>query len=116
MRIPKEKFNTMTNSRMRFAAALLFAVTLASASTSAQARETGSRIHLEALPTFVERVFVPVVPRAENKLTIANLVAESVIEAPEQFDVRIVNGSVAVYSDGGDAAGYAKVRAGGRDL
>ena len=111
-RVPKEKFNTMTNSRMSLATALLFVAMLAPAMYA----NTGSHVRLEALPSYIERVFVPIVPQAENKLTIASLPAESVIETPAEFDVRIVNGSVVVYSDGGQAAGYAKVRAGGRDL
>jgi hypothetical protein len=104
----------MTNSRMSLAAAVLFAAVLAPASFATPV--AGTHVRLEALPAFVERVFVPVVPQAENRLTVASLTAESVIEAPAAFDVRIVNGSVVVYSDGGNAAGYAKVRAGGRDL
>ena len=76
----------------------------------------GTRINLEALPSYVERVFVPVVPQATNTLKIGSLRAEQVVEVPQPFDVRVVNGAFAVYSDGGDAAGYAKVRAGGREL
>ena len=103
----------MTNSRPRIAI-LLF--TLAIAVPALHAAETGSRIALEALPSYVARVFVPVVPQATNTLEIAELPAEEVIEAPQGFDVRIVNGAVVVFSDGGDAAGYAKVRMGGREL
>ncbi|HUR79494.1 MAG TPA: D-Ala-D-Ala carboxypeptidase family metallohydrolase [Thermoanaerobaculia bacterium] len=76
----------------------------------------GTRISLEALPEYVERVFMPVVPQATNTLQIGSLRAEQVIEAPRPFDVRVVNGAFVVYSDGGNGAGYAKVRAGGRAL
>jgi hypothetical protein len=103
----------MTDTPPRLAAALLFAVMLVPA---AHAAETGSRIQLNALPSYVERVFVPVVPQTENRLQIANLSAEKVIETPRGFDVRVVKGGFVVYSDGGDLAGYAKVRAGGRNL
>jgi Peptidase M15 len=103
----------MTNSLTRIAVLLFAAATVAPA---LHAAEPGSRIALEALPSYVQRVFVPVVPQAKNTLDIATLRAEEVLEAPKEFDVRIVNGAVVVYSDGGDAAGYAKVRAGGREL
>jgi hypothetical protein len=76
----------------------------------------GTHISLEALPEYVERVFVPVVPQATNTLQIGTLRAEQVFDAHQPFDVRVVNGAFVVYSDGGNAAGYAKVRAGGREL
>jgi len=76
----------------------------------------GTHISLEALPEYVERVFVPVVPQATNTLQIGTLRAEQVVDAPQPFDVRVVNGAFVVYSDGGNAAGYARVRAGGREL
>ena len=78
--------------------------------------DPGTNITLAALPSYVDRLFVPVVPRAANTVDIAALRAESIVETPKNFDVRIVNGNVVVYSDGGDASGYAKVRAGGREL
>jgi hypothetical protein len=76
----------------------------------------GSRVHLEALPSYVTRVFIPVVPRAENSLNIDNLHIDSVIQVPAGFDVRVRHNGVVVYSDGGEHAGYATVRAGNRDL
>jgi hypothetical protein len=103
----------MTNFVTKIAAVLFAALTLVPA---AHAAGTGSRIELQALPQYVSRVFVPVVPRTTNTLRIASLRAERVLEVPPRFDVRVVNGAFHVYSDGGDAAGYAKVRAGGRDL
>jgi Peptidase M15 len=103
----------MTNFVTRIAVLLFAALTLAPALGAA---ETGSRISLEALPQYVERVFLPVVPQATNTLQIANLRAEKVLEAPQQFDVRVVNGKVVAYSDGGNAAGYARVRMGGREV
>jgi hypothetical protein len=104
----------MTNSITRIAVLLFAALTLApalSASTPA-----GSRIKLNALPSYVDRVFVPVVPQTENTLQIGALKAEEVVSVPQGFDVRIRNGAVVAYADGGDVAGYAKVRMGGREL
>ena len=103
----------MTNFVTRIAVLLFAALTLAPA---LQAADAGSRIVLEALPDYVSRVFLPVVPQATNTLSIASLRAEQILEAPLSFDVRIVNGNVVAFSDGGDAAGYARVRMGGREL
>lgn len=102
----------LTRSRL---ALLLSAAMLAPAALHAGTPE-GTEIRLEALPSYVTRVFVPVVPQAENTLTIDALPAESVVEVPAGFDVRVRNNAIVAYSDGGDHAGYAKVRAGGREL
>ena len=59
---------------------------------------------------------MPVVPQAENSLTIADLRIDSVIQVPAGFDVRVRHNGLVVYSDGGEHAGYATVRAGNRDL
>lgn len=106
-------FNRMTNSIARVAVLLFALVVLAPA---LHASSQGSRIALQALPSYVERVFLPVVPQAKNTLSIDSLPAQEVLEAPANFDVRVVNGAVVAYSDGGDAAGYARVRMGGREL
>lgn len=103
---------TKTLSRM---AVLLSVATLAPAVLHAGTRE-GTEIRLQALPSFVTRVFVPVVPQAENTLTIDNLRPETVVQSPAGFDVRVRNNQIVAYSDGGDHAGYATVRAGGRNI
>ena len=102
----------MTNFVTRIAVLLFAALTVVPAVQAAE----GTRIALEALPEYVERVFVPVVPQATNTLQIASLRAEKIVETPAGFDVRVVNGAVVAFSDGGDAAGYARVRMGGREL
>lgn len=76
----------------------------------------GNRIELEALPSYVERVFLPVVPQEENSLTIGSLPIDEVLETPAGFDVRVRNDGIVAYSDGGDGGGYARVRAGEREL
>jgi hypothetical protein len=102
----------MTNFVTRIAVLLFAVATLAPALQAAE----GSRISLEALPEYVDRLFVPVVPQATNTVSITGLRAEEVLEQPASFDVRIVNGNVVAFSDGGNAAGYARVRMGGREL
>jgi hypothetical protein len=108
------KFNLMTKSLTRIAVLLLAAAVLAPALHASTS--TGSRIKLDALPSYVDRLFVPVVPQTENTLQIAGLAASEVISTPRGFDVRVRNGAIVAYADGGDAAGYAKVRMGGREL
>lgn len=95
-------------------ATLLLAATLAPAAFAAP-RE-GTEVQLAALPSYVTRVFLPVVPLTENVLTIDNLPAEEVIQSPHGFDVRVRNNSIVAYSDGGEGGGYARIRAGGREL
>ena len=104
----------MTNSMTRIAVLLFAALTLAPALHAST--PTGTSIKLEAVPSYVERLFVPVVPQTENRLQIGSLAAEEVLSVPAGFDVRVKNGAVVAYSDGGDVAGYAKVRMGGREL
>ncbi|HEX2121452.1 MAG TPA: D-Ala-D-Ala carboxypeptidase family metallohydrolase [Thermoanaerobaculia bacterium] len=94
--------------------ALLFAATAASAAPTA-VRE-GTEIELKALPAYVDRVFVPVVPAAENTVAIANLAIDQVLEAPQGFTLQPRNGELVIASEEGERAGYARVRAGGREL
>ncbi|MDQ3282751.1 MAG: D-Ala-D-Ala carboxypeptidase family metallohydrolase [Acidobacteriota bacterium] len=79
------------------------------------ARE-GSRIQLESLPPYVQHLFVPIVPQAENTVEIGNLPIDEVVEVPEGFDVRVRHDGLVAYSDGGEHAGYARVRSGNREL
>lgn len=104
----------MTNSMTRIAALLFAALTLTPVLHAST--DSGTRIQLQALPSYVDRVFVPVVPQTENTLQIATLAADQVVSVPQGFDVRVRNGAIVAYADGGDVAGYAKVRMGGRDL
>lgn len=77
----------------------------------------GSSIRLQAVPEYVGRLFLPVVPGAENTLSIASLPAASVVEQPQGFEVTTRDGSVVVRAIAGDVAGYAKIRtASGREL
>jgi hypothetical protein len=77
---------------------------------------TGTDVRLRALPSYVQRVFLPVVPETQNVLRIDSLQAQSVIQSPPGFDVRVERGAIVVRSRDGDRAGYARVRAGGREL
>jgi hypothetical protein len=81
----------------------------------AGARE-GTRVELENVPDYVQRVFLPIVPQAQNTLEIHDLAIDEVLQVPKGFDVRVLHRGLVAYSDGGDLAGYATVRAGKRQL
>ena len=102
----------MTRHLPRLAAALLF---FAAPAVFADSRQ-GSQVELKAVPSYVDRLFVPVVPGAENTLAIESLGFDAVVEAPAGFDVSTRRGTLVVKSDDGERAGYARVRAGGRDM
>jgi hypothetical protein len=108
---PKEAAQTMT----KVSKALVVLILAAIASPALHAAE-GTNITLEALPEFVQRVFMPVVPGTENTLKIETLPAQSVLEAPQGFDVRTRNGAVVVDATPGATAGYARIRTATRDL
>jgi Peptidase M15 len=93
----------------------LAAIALVFAAPAVFAR-TGSHVELKSIPSYVDRLFVPVVPEAENTLAIETLGIEQVLEAPQGFDVRTRGGKLMMTSAEGERAGYARVRAGGREL
>jgi Peptidase M15 len=102
----------MTRLFPRLAAiALVFATPAAFAGT-----QQGSHVELKAVPSYVDRLFMPVVPGAENTLSIESLGMDAVVQAPAGFDVRTRGGELVVTSNDGERAGYAKVRAGSREL
>ena len=111
----------MKLSLSRLAPALLAALAVASAAhadsaTTGLELRDGTRIHLKAIPSYVKRLFVPVVPRAENTVRIGNVQVDRVVEAPAGFKVTVREGAVAIESRSGERAGYARVRAGNREL
>ncbi|HKR66458.1 MAG TPA: D-Ala-D-Ala carboxypeptidase family metallohydrolase [Thermoanaerobaculia bacterium] len=76
----------------------------------------GTNVRLEAVPSYVQRLYLPVVPQAQNTLRIDALPVDAVLEAPAGFNVVAEDGAVIVESQGGDVAGDARVSAGGREL
>lgn len=102
----------MTRHLPRLAAALLL---FAAPALFADARP-GSRVELEAIPSHVDRLFMPVVPETENTLEIDKQRFEAVLEAPAGFDATVRGGKLVVKSADGENAGYARVKAGGREL
>ena len=73
-------------------------------------------VQLQALPSYVQRLFVPVVPQTTNRVAIKGIRFDEVLNVPPGFDVRVVNGSIVAFADDSGRAGYARVRAGKREL
>ena len=104
----------MTRLLSRLAAAALF---FAAPGLFAEPVREGSRIELRTVPSYVKRLFVPVVPGAQNTLAIETLAIDAVLEAPAGFNLHVAGGRLNVASaTADDRAAYARVRAGGRDL
>lgn len=79
-------------------------------------RSDGSTIVLKAVPDFVERVLVPVVPGAVNTFAIENAKIDSVVDAPHGFDIQLHHNGISIDPPAGEASGYARVRVGNREL
>src|ERR1051325_3635044 len=73
-------------------------------------------VQLQALPSYVQRLLVPVVPQTANRVAIAGMHFDEVLNVPPGFDARVVDGSIVAYADDSGRSGYAKVRAGNREL
>jgi len=80
------------------------------------ARPEGTRIEVQAVPEFVQRVLVPTMPEALNTFSIATQAIDEVLEAPAGFELFRHNGGVQIEAPAGEASGYARVRIGGREL
>src|SRR4051812_36628641 len=88
--------------------ALLFALPL-------HADEEGTKIQLMAVPGYVTRILVPVLPQAVNTFRIALSPVDEVLSAPAGYKVEPKLGGVAITAPAGEASGYAHVKIGGRD-
>jgi hypothetical protein len=100
----------------RFLFSLALVVSVASAPL-ALGKTEGTDLRLKAVPSFLKRVFVPVIPGATNTFGIDNLSIDAVVESPKGFRVeRTRNGSLQIQAPAGEASGYARVRSGNREL
>lgn len=76
----------------------------------------GTHIVLQAIPPFVERLFVPVMPEASNAFSITTQKIDAVLDAPAGFTLDLHEGDLSITAPPGEAAGYARIRLGGREL
>ncbi|HKO57930.1 MAG TPA: D-Ala-D-Ala carboxypeptidase family metallohydrolase [Thermoanaerobaculia bacterium] len=77
---------------------------------------SGTRIELQSVPQFVQRLFVPTMPEATNTFTVAAQTVDEVLEAPAGFNLDLHNGGLSIEAPAGEASGYARVRFGGREV
>lgn len=94
----------------------LFAVAALLTSSLATAAPEGTQITLKAVPDFLQRVFVPVVPSTTNVFKIDAHRIDEVIAVPNGFRIDRYDGGIRIISPENEAAGYARVRVGGREL
>lgn len=100
----------------RFFARILALAFVAVTPMLAAAETTGTTLRLNSVPAFVDRLFVPVIPQASNRVAIATLGFDAVVTEPVGFAVELDGGAIVIDAPAGEAAGYATVRAGGREL
>lgn len=79
-------------------------------------RNDGTHIVLRAVPDYVERIFVPVIPVSSNSFAITSRAIDAVLEAPAGYEIDRHNGGLRIEAPAGEAAGYARVRIGNREL
>ena len=103
----------MTKSVFRVAGAALLSIVFAA---PAYSRPEGSTVELRTVPPFVQRVFVPAVAGASNTLKIDRLPIDKIVEIPRGYSMTLDRGGVRIEAPAGETAGYAKVRAGKREL
>ena len=78
--------------------------------------EEGTKIQLMAVPGYVNRILVPVLPRTVNTFRIATSPIDGVISAPAGYKIETRLGGVSITAPAGETSGYAHVRIGGRDV
>ena len=98
---------------------ILLTVALAAASAHAgvlDRRVDGTELELKAIPSFLQRVFVPVVAGESNSFSIVNLTFDQILETPKGFEIERDKRGLRITAPDGEASGYARVRAGNREL
>jgi hypothetical protein len=92
------------------------AAVLAAFAAPGYSKPAGSNVEVRTVPPFVKRVFVPAVAGTSNTLRIERLRIDKIVEAPKGYSLTLYRGGIRIQAPAGEAAGYAKVRAGNRDL
>ena len=94
------------------ALALLCPLLLAGGAAAAPA----AGIDLQTLPSYIDRLIVPAMPQTETTIAIGTLAFDTIVDVPAGFHVRTYHGGIVVTPSASATAGYARVRAGGREL
>lgn len=80
------------------------------------AHAAGTDLELHAIPSFLQRVFVPVVPEAPNTFAIQSAPVTEVVEVPSGYRIENSGGRLTIHAPAGETSGYARVRLGAREL
>jgi len=76
----------------------------------------GTHVELNAVPDFLQRVFVPTVPEVENTFRVHGLTVDAIVHEPHGFTCTRRDGMLVIDAPAGEAAGYVTVRMGQREL
>jgi len=76
----------------------------------------GTHVELDAVPDFLQRVFVPTVPEVENTFRVHGTTIDAIVDAPRGFHCERRDGMLVIKAPQGEAAGYVTVRMGEREL
>jgi hypothetical protein len=95
---------------------LLFCVSLFATPAAFATATEGTNIELRAVPDFLQRVFVPVVPGVANSFVVTTQPISRILFAPEGYHLTRIHGGLRIEAPSGDADGYARVLLGGREL
>lgn len=76
----------------------------------------GTNVELMAVPDYVRRLLVPVLPSAVNTFRIAANPVEAVLSSPAGYRVEQRLGGVTITAPAGEASGYARVKIGGYEV
>src|SRR5882724_1734121 len=89
---------------------------LASVLLAPAALADGTAIELKAVPDFLQRVFVPVVPETSNTFTVTSQPVEEIVSVPDGYTIERYGGGLRIDAPAGEKSGYARIRLGGREL
>lgn len=95
---------------------LVLAGLCAAASLPLSSAPQGTAVELKAVPSFIKRLFVPLVAGSSNQFSTGSPRIEEILEAPANFQLSLHSGVLHITAPAGDAWGYARVRAGKREL
>ena len=95
---------------------ILATALLALPAPAALAATTGTDLHLKAIPPFMTRFFVPVVPGVANTFKVDGMQVSQILDTPTGYTIERFDGGVRIQSNDAERHGYARIRAGNREL
>lgn len=76
----------------------------------------GTKLELTAMPAYVNRLLVPVLPGAVNSFRIAASPIDEILTAPAGYSIEKRLGGISITAPAGESSGYARVRISGHDV